>query len=59
MIRTNPKVTINEMIKTTGLTRRGVEYNLNKLKENGIIERKGPDKGGCWQIIQKSLTRKY
>jgi ATP-dependent DNA helicase RecG len=50
LIQVNPKVTIKEMTKATGLTRRGVEYNLSKLKDNGSIERKGPDKGGFWEI---------
>ena len=50
LIKVNPKLTIKEMTKATGLTRRGVEYNLNKLKDNGSIERKGPDKGGFWEV---------
>ena len=45
-----PTITTKEMITATGLTRRGVEYQLNKLKEAGIIERIGPDKGGKWGI---------
>ena len=50
LIQRRPKVTTKKMIKATGLTRRGVEYNLNKLKNNGIIERIGPDKGGYRQL---------
>ena len=46
----NPKVTTKDMMKATGLSRRGVEYQLNKLKDSGRIERIGPDKGGYWQL---------
>jgi ATP-dependent DNA helicase RecG len=33
-----------------GLTRRGIEWNLSRLKEKGLIERIGPDKGGHWKV---------
>jgi len=35
-----------------GLTRRGIEWNLKKLKDDKIIQRVGPDKGGYWEIIE-------
>jgi len=50
LITDNPKTTTKNMISATGLTRRGVEYQLNKLKEIGKIERIGSDKGGYWKI---------
>jgi ATP-dependent DNA helicase RecG len=34
----------------TGLTRRGIEWNLSMLKTKGLIERIGPDNGGYWKI---------
>ncbi|WP_373548269.1 ATP-binding protein [Haliscomenobacter sp.] len=50
LIKSNAKTTSKEMMRETGLTRRGVEYLLNKLKENGTIQRVGADKGGYWQL---------
>ena len=50
-IREHPKISIREMQIVTGLTRRGVERNLRKLKSEGIIKRVGPAKGGHWEII--------
>ena len=37
------------------LTRRGVEWNIMKLKEKGLIIRRGPSRGegGYWEIIGK------
>jgi ATP-dependent DNA helicase RecG len=47
------KTRISEMHIVTGLTRRGVEWNLRKLKSEGIIKRVGPAKGGHWEVIDK------
>ena len=52
-IKSNPKITQNELMEVTSLTRRGVEWNLAKLKEKGIIKRIGPAKGGYWKVIEK------
>lgn len=48
----NPKITIKELSKIIGLTRRGTEYNINKLKETGKIRRIGSDRGGSWEVIK-------
>ena len=52
-IKNNSKITQNELMEVTSLTRRGVEWNLAKLKEKGIIKRIGPAKGGYWEVIKK------
>jgi len=49
-IKNNPLITQTELSEMTGLTRRGVEYNLSRLKEKGLIKRVGPDKGGYWKV---------
>jgi len=49
-IKSNFKITQNELMEVTSLTRRGVEWNLAKLKEKGIIKRIGSAKGGHWKI---------
>jgi hypothetical protein len=52
-MKTNPKVTTRELEAITGLSRRGIEYHLDKLKKNKLIERIGPTKGGTWKIRKK------
>lgn len=52
LIIENPRVTANEMVKVTGLSRRGVEYQLGKLKQSGKIMRIGSTKAGNW-IVRK------
>jgi len=54
LISQNPKISRKEMaINIVGITEDGVKYNLNKLKNNGIIERIGPAKRGYWKILKK------
>ncbi len=48
----NPKITILQLTKISGLSRRGVEWNLAKLKKEGKIKRIGPAKGGYWHVVK-------
>jgi ATP-dependent DNA helicase RecG len=48
-IKKNPAVSAQELADMIGITRRAVEKHLSKLKEKGVIERVGPDKGGHWE----------
>ena len=54
LINENPKITREELSAKTGLTIRGVEWNLAKLKQKGLLKRIGPAKGGYWEIIENS-----
>jgi predicted HTH transcriptional regulator len=53
LLQDNPNITQEELVRLTGLTRRGVEWNISQLKAKGVIERIGPNKGGYWKILQK------
>ena len=50
----NPNVTIPVLQEKTGLSRNGVKKALTRLKEQGIVRRIGPDKGGHWELLQQS-----
>lgn len=50
-MRSNPTISIKELAELCGLTRDGINYNIRKLKNKGIIKRIGPDKGGHWEVI--------
>jgi len=52
IIKEKPRITQKELSEETGLSRRGIEWNLQKLRNEGIIKRIGPDKGGYWEIIK-------
>lgn len=49
LIKESPTITQHKLQAKTGLTRRGIEWNLKKLKEEGVLRRIGPDKGGYWE----------
>ncbi len=51
LIKENPKITSKQIEIETKLSRRGVEYNLDKLKKKGKLKRIGPAKGGHWEVI--------
>lgn len=51
LIRENPKVTTAELAASIGLTVKGIDWNLKKLKEAKLLRRIGPAKGGRWEVI--------
>lgn len=46
----DPYITIPKLCEITGLSDRGVRNNIDKLKQQGLITRVGPDKGGHWEV---------
>lgn len=48
----DPSITTAQLARVTGLTPKGVEWNLKRLKEAGVLKRVGPDKGGRWEVIR-------
>jgi ATP-dependent DNA helicase RecG len=50
LIKDNPKITQRELMVETGLTQRGVEWNLRKLKDEGVIHRIGSARSGHWEV---------
>ena len=51
-IRHNPKVSAAEIAMKVGLSSRAIEKRIKTMRENGIIRRVGPDRGGYWEIIE-------
>ena len=52
LLRKTPNLTRNDLMKQTGLSVRGVEWNLAKMKKEGLIKRIGPAKGGHWEVLK-------
>ena len=50
LIKGSSSITTEELANKLGISAKGVEWQLNKLKQEGIIKRVGPDKGGHWEI---------
>ena len=49
-ISVNPKITAKELASKIGLTSKGVEWHITKLKKSGKITRLGSTKAGIWKI---------
>ena len=50
LIKENPNIRIEELASNCEITRDGVNYQIRKLKEKGILKRIGGDNGGHWEI---------
>ena len=55
-IKQNPKVTQQQLADITGLSRRGVEWNLKKMQTLNIIRRKGGARGGHWILLKSNRS---
>ena len=52
IIKKKPEITQDQIAEIVGISRRGIEWNLKKLKESGILKRVGGRKTGHWEIIE-------
>ena len=41
-----------ELADKLDMTIDGIDWNIRKLKKEGMLERIGPDKGGHWKILE-------
>ena len=51
LIKQSPKISAAGIAMEIGISSRGVEKQIKKLREAGIIKRNGADKGGYWEIV--------
>jgi ATP-dependent DNA helicase RecG len=50
-IKNKPGITRKELALAIGISEEGIKYNLNKMKDAGILRRQGSNKSGCWEIL--------
>lgn len=51
LIKQDPKISAAGIAMEIGISSRGVEKQIKKLREAGILKRNGADKGGYWEIV--------
>ena len=51
LIKENSSITREELAKQLNLTIEGIDWNLRKLKKEGLLKRIGPKKGGHWEVM--------
>ena len=44
-------MTMDQLAKTLGITRKGVEWHIVRLKASDRIRRVGSTKGGHWEVV--------
>jgi predicted HTH transcriptional regulator len=52
LLKAKPQLTGKQAAEQLGVSQRGVEKQLAKLKATGRIARVGPNKGGHWQVSE-------
>ncbi len=52
LMRMNSKITTEELSKEIGISTRGIEKHIAKLKKEGRVKRIGADKGGHWKVVE-------
>ena len=56
IIRNNPAVTQSELSYMLHISTKAVEKHIKNLREEGMIRRVGPDKGGHWEVANDKKT---
>lgn len=51
LLKAHPDFSAKKLADEIGITEKGVEKQLAKLKAEGLIKRDGPDKGGEWIVL--------
>lgn len=50
IIRENPLITTGELAHKVGISQKGIEWHISRMKSIGELVREGPDKGGKWVV---------
>ena len=52
IMKNTPNVTLQEIAEKVNRSKRAVEMQVKKLREQGIIKRVGADKNGHWEVLK-------
>ena len=52
LIKADPKITLQEIAEKTNRSKRAIEMQVKKLRENGVLKRVGATKNGSWEIVE-------
>lgn len=50
LLKDNPRHSTKSLAEAIGISTKGIEKQLAKLKAQGVIRRIGPSKGGTWEV---------
>lgn len=52
-ISENPSITVAELVEKIGISKKGIEWNIKKLRNKGVLKRIGSRKNGSWVVLKK------
>nr|WP_319573672.1 winged helix-turn-helix transcriptional regulator [uncultured Draconibacterium sp.] len=52
LVKENKYISIPEMAKIIGVSERSIERNIENLKNDDLLKRVGPAKGGYWKATE-------
>ena len=52
LLSSNGMLSRKDLTLLLNVTEGSVRHHLNKLQEEGLIKRVGPDKGGHWEVLK-------
>ena len=53
LIAQDSTISTEEMAESIGISRKGIEWQMARLKTEGLVRRIGPAKGGHWEVIYR------
>ena len=51
LLKEDKYITNQKLANVLGLSAKGIEWQMKKLKESGVIQRVGGAKGGYWEVV--------
>ena len=57
LMAVKPSISTQEIADELGISRRAISKQITKLRDQGIIQRIGPDKGGHWEVNTELLEK--
>ena len=51
-LRDHPGLSTAQLSAMLGLTSKGIEWQLKRLRNDGLLVRVGPDRGGVWEVVK-------
>lgn len=52
LIKSHPDITVTELARRTGLSVRGIEWNIQQMRSKGKLRRIGSRKTGRWEVLK-------
>lgn len=58
-MKKNTSITTTDLARIFHVTRRTIHRDIDLLKQQGLLTRIGPDKGGCWQVNEQKEQHEH